>query len=402
MKLEKYLHMKKITLLVLLAVLSTAVWADEPAKKPSCAGFVSNGFWDNWEISGGIGVGTAISNGKDMGSFGDRIGFEGNVSLLKWFHPVVGARVQLQGGRLINFDPSLGKEKWPYLFAHMDLTINVSNWIGGYRDDRAYYAVPFIGFGYMASNFTDKSKRDNHTGFRQNFAMAYGILNKFRISPAVDFNIELKGLLVPSRMSPAKMDGSYLFGFSATAGFTYRFNRRGWQRGVPGYSAEDIRAFQQAVADGNEALETVKAENARLSDDLKAARAAAEAAKAAAAAEAAKAAAAEAAAKQVEPSVILYDYGMAQLTSKEITRLELLAEKIKSGPKDRVYSIDGHADRQTGTSAANQRLSERRAKVVYDFLVSRGVNPDQLSYQGKGDKENPFPVQKANRAVVVE
>ena len=44
------------------------------------------------------------------------------------------------------------------------------------------------------------------------------------------------------------MDGSYLFGFSATAGFTYRFNKRGWQRGVAGYTVADIQAFQDAVA----------------------------------------------------------------------------------------------------------------------------------------------------------
>ena len=48
------------------------------------------------------------------------------------------------------------------------------------------------------------------------FAFTLGWLNKFRISPSFDFNIELKGLIAPSRVSPVAMDGSYLFGFSAT------------------------------------------------------------------------------------------------------------------------------------------------------------------------------------------
>lgn len=399
--------MKKLFLtFVLAAFASSAVWAEDMPKKPSFAGFVSNGFWDNWEVSAGAGVGTAMSNNGNIGAKSKRIGFEGNFSLTKWIHPVVGLRGQLQGGKLINFDPSLGKLSWPYMFAHGDLMINFSNWVGGYRADRAYYAVPFVGMGYMASNFTDSSKADSHTGARDNFAFAYGLLNKFRLSPSFDFNIELKGFLVQSRMSPARLNGSYLFGLSATVGVTYRFNKRGFERGVAGYTAKDIRAFQEAVASGNAALEASQVENARLNNQLKAAKAEAEdaAAKAAAAKAAAKAAAEARMVKAASPaSVILYDYSMSKISPKEKTRLELMADLIKSGPKDRVYTIEGHADLQTGTPAGNKRVAENRAKNVYDYLVKLGVNPNQLTYQGKGDSDGPFKaVQKANRAVVIK
>ena len=75
-------------------------------------------------------------------------------------HPVVGLRAQLQGGWFNKRDVEMGKMEWLHMFVHTDLMLNVSNWIGGYRADRAWYAVPFVGFGYMASNFTDKSQRD--------------------------------------------------------------------------------------------------------------------------------------------------------------------------------------------------------------------------------------------------
>lgn len=397
--------MKRIVLAITLAVFATAAWAqgNVTPKKPSCAGFVTNGFWDNWEVSGAIGLGTALSNGKDLGGLGNRLGFEGNVSVLKWVHPVTGIRLQLQGGYFNNYDAEWGKMEWPYLFLHADFMFNVSNWIGGYRDDRAYYAVPFAGFGYMTSNFTDKSKQDNHSGYRQNFAFTYGLLNKFRMSPSVDFNIELKGMLVPSRISPVEMGGSYLFGFSATAGFTYRFNKRGWERGVPGFTNDDIRAFQNAVAEGNAALESAKAENARLAGELKAAREQAEAARAAAAAAAAKASEGERVQTPCPTSTILYDYGMSKLTAKEKTRLELMADVIKNGPKDKVYKIEGHADPQTGSKEGNRRVAQNRAKSVYDFLVGKGVNPKQLTYEGKGDTANPYENhQKANRAVIIK
>lgn len=64
--------MKKIYLTFLIAAFASAAWAQDTPKKPSFAGFVSNGFWDNWEISVGAGAGTAFSNGSNLKSFGDR------------------------------------------------------------------------------------------------------------------------------------------------------------------------------------------------------------------------------------------------------------------------------------------------------------------------------------------
>ena len=382
------------------------------SKYPSVRGFVSNGFWDNWELSFGGGLSMMSTSNlvfKDMpGSFGDRLGFEVNVAATKWFHPVFGARLQLAGGRFRNISQLGGNtQRTPYMFVHTYLMINFSNWAGGYRDDRAYYLVPFVGFGYLATNFTDKSQEDNMTGTHQAFAFSYGLLNKFRLSRSFDFNIELKGMLAPSRVCPAKTDGSYLFGFSATAGFTYRFNKRGWQRGVAGYTAADIQAFQDAVAASMAAVEAAELENAQLAQQLAAAQAQAAAAQNAAADAAAAAAVATVVAADeaalADTSIILFDYSMSVLTPQEKTRLELIAEQIKSGSKDAVYQIVGHADQQTGTAAGNKRVAEHRAKRVYDFLVSKGVNPKQLNYEGKGNSPDPFKkVQAANRAAIIQ
>lgn len=402
--------MKKIILIFALVAFAATVTAQETKpvpKKPSNAGFVSNGFWDNWELSIGAGVGTAFTELPDFGKKSERFGWEGNVSLTKWFHPVWGARLQLQGGKFANFNEDLVKEKWPYVFVHSDLMVNLSNWLGGYREDRAYYAVPFFGFGYMATNITKKSQDvSGSSDIFHSFAFSYGLLNKFRISPKFDVNIELKGLITPAQNTPLQNVGQYLFGLSATAGFTYRFNQRDFQRGVPGYTEADIKAFQDAIAAGAAASAKANAENARLSDELAAARAAAEKA----AAEAARARAAEAAAnkaaaeaaKNKPSSTIFFDYSASQLTAKDKTRLELVADQIKAGAKDKVYAIEGHADQATGTKAGNKRVAEMRAKNVYDYLVKQGVNADQLTYQGKGNDADLYKNQKANRAAIIK
>ena len=46
--------------------------------------------------------------------------------------------------------------------------------------------------------------------------------------------------------------------------------------------------------------------------------------------------------------------------------------------------IEGHTD-SVGSDAYNLKLSDRRAKSVYDYLTSRGVDPGRLSSIGKGE-----------------
>lgn len=58
---------------------------------------------------------------------------------------------------------------------------------------------------------------------------------------------------------------------------------------------------------------------------------------------------------------------------------------ILSQNPDAVIEINGHTD-STGSEAYNQKLSERRAQAVVNYLVENyGVNPDQLKAIGHGE-----------------
>ena len=48
--------------------------------------------------------------------------------------------------------------------------------------------------------------------------------------------------------------------------------------------------------------------------------------------------------------------------------------------------IEGHTDTD-GPSEPNQRLSERRANAVRDFLISQGIDGDRLTAQGFGETD---------------
>ncbi|MBR2072113.1 MAG: OmpA family protein, partial [Alistipes sp.] len=75
---------------------------------------------------------------------------------------------------------------------------------------------------------------------------------------------------------------------------------------------------------------------------------------------------------------------------------------IAAAPKDQVFTIVGHADAKTGSAEYNQKLSEKRAEAVYNYLVEQGVNKDQLTWKGVGSSENIFPVNGTNRVVIVK
>lgn len=405
----KHKRMKKLFLTFVCAAFAAASMAGEPAKKPSFKGFVSNGFWDNWELSVGVGVNYNVLDGftgkDDFGKWSKRTGWMATLSGAKWFHPVVGVRAQLEYGESSNFTSErANKYTYPFFFGHVDAMINFSNWVGGYREDRVYYAVPFAGFGYQAVNFSGDNKND---GTNQSFAFTAGLLNKFRVCDAVDINLELKAWLYSGRDVPAPLafkSGQMGHTFSATVGVTYRFNKRDFERGVPGYTAEDIRAFQDAVAAGTAALAAAEAANERLAEQVKATEAEVRAAKA----ETAKAVEAAVEAEKVNNAPVAttslyYDYSASQLTSKDKTRLQVMAELIKNGPSDRVYKIEGHADQATGTKAGNRRVAENRAKNVYNYLIKCGVDKDQLTYEGLGNDPDIYPnIQKANRTVIIK
>ena len=62
--------------------------------------------------------------------------------------------------------------------------------------------------------------------------------------------------------------------------------------------------------------------------------------------------------------------------------------------------VTGHTDR-IGTQAYNQKLSERRADAVRDYLVSKGVPRDKIETLGMG-KTQPLPGVVCNMTAMKE
>ncbi|NOS97954.1 MAG: OmpA family protein [Methylotenera sp.] len=82
----------------------------------------------------------------------------------------------------------------------------------------------------------------------------------------------------------------------------------------------------------------------------------------------------------------LFGFNKAALKADGKAALDEAAAKIKANPEIKAVIVTGHTDR-IGTDAYNQKLSEKRAKQVADYLVAQGVDSALITAEGKGESE---------------
>ena len=416
--------MKKLfTLIVLLAAFTATAFAAD-AKKAECCkssnvqGFVSNKFADNWEISAGIGPNFLLKTGSK--SCGSIVGVGGYVSANKWFHPVFGARLAVEagqcsyiGGQYGQFET--GEKVTPvYLFGHIDVMANLSNWIAGYNGkNHLYDAIVMVGAGVAVNDLAgtyESSWPQTAKGGRMpyEYAFNFGWQNRFNVCEAVSVDLTLNYMLSRKGLAPVGQRISSRWNqINAYVGVTYRFNRRDYDRS--GANVQTYNALVERVNNIEKQNAAAQAENARL-QQVSAEQANALAAATALAAE--REQELKAAAEKVEALVkadtedelLFYLCGKSVLDNNNKLRLNRVAEKIIGAEnKEYVYSVLGFADAETGSKKGNERLAEKRAKIVYDYLVAQGVPAERLQYKGCGEENAPINklVKEQNRTVVI-
>ncbi len=89
--------------------------------------------------------------------------------------------------------------------------------------------------------------------------------------------------------------------------------------------------------------------------------------------------------RAVDLPTITFEFNSALLTPQGRHQLEILAEALKEGRlTERTITIQGHTDAHGGDEY-NMGLSEQRALVAKEFLVSAaGIGPSQLTAVGLG------------------
>ena len=342
----------------------------------------TNRFWDNWFMSVGGGAQMYFGDHNRHMSFGDRLSPALDIAVGKWFTPGIGVRLMYSGlslkgatqnGAHSSSKPISGKpwegywlneQSFDFFNLHGDVMFNVSNLLCGYNETRFWNCSPYVGIGWMRA-WEHPSSREVSANL--------GILNSFRVSSAIDINLDIRGTLVNDRFD-GETGGRREEGLlAATVGVTYKFPKRGWNR-----SRTVVMYDNDALNELREKMNAMSAENARLQQAI---------------AEGNQSAA-ETIVRKMEvaaPNLVTFPIGKSELSRENRVNLGFLAKVIKTTDPNAVYTITGYADAGTGTDAVNTRLSRERAQAVYDCLVNEyGISSSQLRIDHKGGVDNMF------------
>ncbi len=82
---------------------------------------------------------------------------------------------------------------------------------------------------------------------------------------------------------------------------------------------------------------------------------------------------------------VLFAFDSAELTQGARQRLQGLLPKLND-PSVASVKVIGFTD-SVGSDSYNQRLSERRASGVAEYLISQGLAPNKVTSQGRGESE---------------
>ncbi len=384
--------MKRIVLVAILATFSLSAFAQGGERGP----FLTNKFKDNWFISAGGGIN--IYFGETDNSAKNRIAPALDVAVGKWFTPAIGARLQYSGLQAKGSSPYLTPfttngpltskgylpKKMMVHFIHADFLWNISSQFGGYKETRIYELIPYIGVGAaMAINTQGQKTQKNEIAFTA------GLINKFRVARFLDVNLELRGMLVNQRFDDVVGGKSGEGMLSVTAGLTYKFNKRGFDKPQKTAPA-DYTPYNDRIRLLENDLAASKKHADQLAKDLAAAK---------------NVKHPEVKTEYLVPDMaIFFPLGKSTISQKELVNLNYIAEAIKKLPAGTKVYLDGNADSKTGNAAVNMRLSEARGKAVYDALIKAGVDPNMLQIVPHGDKKEPFDSSKPelNRVLIIE
>lgn len=383
--------MKKIMTLALACAAmlgSTAIAQEVTYVEDPAQGYTFNKFKSNWFLTAEGGVNVQFSKHDVQREWSDRFAPAFGLQLGKWFSPIMGFRggATYLGAKGVSKGPAFGlvygengqpemykdyyKTKVGNLGVNFDAMLNVTNWWCGYKPNRVYNFIAYVGgaayFGFE-HEVGSESKWDKH--FDTNIALRGGIINSFNVSKQVALSLDIRYTCLGARKESGYNYGALVNNAAAFLGVTYLFNQRTWTAPMvpvcpPAENCDPIRArlgeVEARLADTQRKLEECLRRPVPT---------------------------APAPAPCIAPlATVYFPIGSATVSKTDTNVLKSVAAQMKADTSVK-YDVCGWADNYTGTEAINNRLRQNRANNVKNILVKNGVSASQLDVTtNPGDK----------------
>ena len=371
------MNFKKTLLTVLVAMGCSAAMAQQTTTETV--------FNPHWYVRGQIGGQYTLGEVK----FGDLVSPNAQIAAGYNFTSLWGARIavnawQSKGGSKINGT----KYDWKYNYVApmVDATLNLTNLFGGFKANRLVDLTLFAGIGANIGFNNDEAWTANGDILAQQFPtygedyMQYlwdgskarfvgraGIDVDFNVCERVAIGLELSANTLSDKYNSKKAGNSDWY-FNGLIGAKVNLGKTTKQKTVPA----KVQIVEKIVEKPVEKVVEKIVYRDRIVE------------------------------KKAEPlrREIFFTIRATQIVKEEMAKVEEIANYLKANPNAKVV-ITGHADKGTGNATINKNLSEKRAKIVADTLVKKfGIAESRISYEAKGDTEQPFAENEKNRVSI--
>ena len=371
------MNFKKTLLTVLVAMGCSAAMAQQTTTETV--------FNPHWYVRGQIGGQYTLGEVK----FGDLVSPNVQIAAGYNFTSLWGARIavnawQSKGGSKINGT----KYDWKYNYVApmVDATLNLTNLFGGFKANRLVDLTLFAGIGANIGFNNDEAWTANGDILAQQFPtygedyMQYlwdgskarfvgraGIDVDFNVCERVAIGLELSANTLSDKYNSKKAGNSDWY-FNGLIGAKVNLGKTTKQKTVPA----KVQIVEKIVEKPVEKVVEKIVYRDRIVE------------------------------KKAEPlrREIFFTIRATQIVKEEMAKVEEIANYLKANPNAKVV-ITGHADKGTGNATINKNLSEKRAKIVADTLVKKfGIAESRISYEAKGDAEQPFAENEKNRVSI--
>ena len=362
--------------------------------------YETNKALDNISVTLGVGYNAGINLGnKGTIPFAQGMGGLGvDLGISKMWTPFIGARINYHGwANNLNGKFAVNAPRQHFLTG--DLLWSLTDTFWGYKETRTWDVLPYVSAGYARTH--DAAQAHN------NWILGGGILNKIYITDNLDFVVDLRAMVGKSAWWGVNLGGIGRFEFpvSATLGIAYNFGKTGFDRHssitpvvipVP-FTTEQYNALADKVAALEKENAALKNKIASLENELDTYKNMLSNGQAYVY-ENGNFTAVDA--KAGAPITVYFDCGSAELSAREKAHLEYFCENVVDA--NTKLSVNGYADKQTGSARRNQQLSEQRVKTVVNLLKKAGANEANIETAAHGATVQPFKNAALNRVVTVE
>lgn len=271
--------------------------------------------------------------------------------------------------------------KWNFIQPNVDVMLDLSTLFAGWKANRVFNPYLFLGAGapicFNNDDAVDAVRNSHFDGFEKlwdgtkvMWAARGGIGADFRVSKRVAIGLEINANMYPDKFNSKKGNHDNLdwqinglVGIKITLGKSTRHHDAVYEY-IPAPEPEKVKEPEPQPAPQpapEPVVEKVK--------------------------------------PQPISAYIYFRIGRSVIRPTEYPELDKLTDYLKEYPETRVI-LTGYADKDTGTSRINERLSKERAAVVKAYLIDKGIAADRISTEAKGDTVQPFDSPQKNRVTI--